>query len=271
MNNKFSALQEHNDNSSSEELNNDGVVEISTSPKQQQPPSKKKESQEDEMMICSATPLEPNENPLTNKFCFWFSKRPNGKVDAKAFEKSMIPIGICSSVQQFWQLYHHMHRIDSLPNHQDVHLFKDGIKPLWEDPANREGGKWFVKVKKTSGRINRCWEDLLMAITGEQFMVGQDEICGVVCSIRYNEDVIAVWNRNSQDDHVVSKIRDTFARVTDLQPHLFEYKKHNDMLNRSRNHHVNPKTKFDSFLENNHRPNIKTSQQNDNHDHGNPV
>ena len=74
------------------------MVEISTSPKQQQPPSKKKESQEDEMMICSATPLEPNENPLTNKFCFWFSKRPNGKVDAKAFEKSMIPIGICSSV-----------------------------------------------------------------------------------------------------------------------------------------------------------------------------
>lgn len=48
--------------------------------------------------------------------------------------------------------------------------------------------------------------------------------------IKIQEDVIAVWNKNSQDDHVVNKIRDTFARVTDLQPHLFEYKKHNDML-----------------------------------------
>ena len=93
------SLQEQNENSSSEELINDGLVENSTFSKQQQLSLKKKDLQEDQKMLkCSLIPPGPDENPLTNKFCFWFSKRPNGKVDAKAYEKSMIPIGICSSV-----------------------------------------------------------------------------------------------------------------------------------------------------------------------------
>merc|ERR1719206_1228959 len=99
MNNKFSALQEQNENSSSEEFINDGLVENSTFTKQQLPSLKKKDFQEDQQMLkCLVIPPGPDENPLTNKFCFWFSKRPNGKVDAKAYEKSMIPIGVCSSI-----------------------------------------------------------------------------------------------------------------------------------------------------------------------------
>ena len=60
-------------------------------------------------------------------------------------------------------------------------------------------------------------ENLLMAMLGEQFMVG-DEICGAVVSIRYQEDIISVWNRTANDTMVTNRIRDTFRRVLNLPP-----------------------------------------------------
>jgi len=53
---------------------------------------------------------------------------------------------------------------------------------LSQDDANKEGGKWIVRLKK--GLASRCWENLILAVLGEQFMVG-DEICGAVISIRF--------------------------------------------------------------------------------------
>jgi len=51
-----------------------------------------------------------------------------------------------------------------------------------QDEANRYGGKWIVRLRK--GLASRCWENLILAMLGEQFMVG-DEICGAVVSIRF--------------------------------------------------------------------------------------
>jgi len=50
-----------------------------------------------------------------------------------------------------------------------------------QDEANRLGGKWIIRLKK--GLASRCWENLILAMLGEQFMVG-DEICGAVISVR---------------------------------------------------------------------------------------
>lgn len=37
---------------------------------------------------------------------------------------------------------------ESLEFNADCHLFKTGIKPMWEDAANARGGKWlFVDTK----------------------------------------------------------------------------------------------------------------------------
>ena len=51
-----------------------------------------------------------------------------------------------------------------------------------KDEANKAGGKWIIRLKK--GLASRCWENLILAMLGEQFMVGE-EICGAVISIRY--------------------------------------------------------------------------------------
>lgn len=39
----------------------------------------------------------------------------------------------------------------------NFHLFRDGIKPEWEDPANENGGKWVLAVSKVKHDIDGLW------------------------------------------------------------------------------------------------------------------
>ncbi|GLH11750.1 CG8277-PA [Gryllus bimaculatus] len=99
---------------------------------------------------------------------------------------------------------------------------------MWEDTANQRGGKWIVRLRK--GLASRCWENLVLAMLGEQFMVGE-EICGAVVSIRFQEDIISVWNKTAQDAGTTARIRDTLRRVLNLPPNtILEYKTHIDSL-----------------------------------------
>ena len=64
---------------------------------------------------------------------------------------------------------------------------------MWEDEENKRGGKWIVRLKK--GVADRYWEDLLLAIVGDQFAEAGEEVCGAVLSVRSGEDVLSVWTR----------------------------------------------------------------------------
>ncbi|KAJ3320209.1 Eukaryotic translation initiation factor 4E type 2 [Boothiomyces sp. JEL0866] len=138
---------------------------------------------------------------------------------------------ICTlnTVQDFWGVYTLLKRPGELSNISDYHFFKKDIRPIWED--NLTGGKWIIRLKK--GIASRYWEDLLMAILGDQFDVG-DEICGAVISIRQNEDILSLWNKTADDGRtnmrirfLVANIRDTMKRVLDLPPNcVLEYKNH---------------------------------------------
>ena len=63
-------------------------------------------------------------------------------------------------VEDFWRLYVHLRRpVDDRPTVCDYHVFREGIKPMWEDESNVNGGKWIVRLKK--GVAARYWEDLV--------------------------------------------------------------------------------------------------------------
>uniref|UniRef100_A0A8C4ZE09 Eukaryotic translation initiation factor 4E family member 2 n=1 Tax=Gadus morhua TaxID=8049 RepID=A0A8C4ZE09_GADMO len=131
-------------------------------------------------------------------------------------------------VEQFWRFYSHMIRPGDLTGHSDFHLFKEGIKPMWEDDANKMGGKWIIRLRK--GLASRCWENLILAMLGEQFMVGE-EICGAVVSVRFQEDIISIWNKTASDQATSGRIRDTLRRVLNLPPNtIMEYKTHTDSI-----------------------------------------
>ncbi|KAG0207927.1 Eukaryotic translation initiation factor 4E type 2 [Mortierella sp. NVP41] len=166
-------------------------------------------------------------HPLHFNWVFWFMHRaPGSKI--LNYESSMKKIATFGSVEDFWAVYSHLKRPHELPNVSDYHLFKQGVRPVWEDATNINGGKWIVRLKK--GLASRYWENLVMAVIGDQFDVGS-EICGVVLSIRGGEDILSLWNQSAHEGRINLKIRDTMKRVLNLPAEtIMEYKTHNDAL-----------------------------------------
>ncbi|KAG0020502.1 Eukaryotic translation initiation factor 4E type 2 [Entomortierella chlamydospora] len=166
-------------------------------------------------------------HPLHFNWVFWFMHRaPGSKI--LNYESSMKKIATFGSVEDFWAVYSHLKRPHELPTVSDYHLFKQGVRPVWEDATNINGGKWIVRLKK--GLASRYWEDLVVAVIGDQFDVGS-EICGAVLSIRGGEDILSLWNQSAHEGRINLKIRDTMKRVLNLPADtIMEYKTHNDAL-----------------------------------------
>ena len=148
----------------------------------------KTEPETPEATSTSDQPL--TEHVLRNSWVLYYRPPANKFSD---YEKSTTKIATISTVESFWTIYCHLKRPSSLPTVSDYHVFKDGIRPVWEDEANKRGGKWIVRLKK--GVADRYWEDLLLAIIGDQFMEAGEEVCGAVLSVRSGEDVLSVWTK----------------------------------------------------------------------------
>lgn len=41
-------------------------------------------------------------------------------------------------------VYNNIVKVSELSQGGNFHFFKEGVKPMWEDPANKEGGKWLI-------------------------------------------------------------------------------------------------------------------------------
>ena len=138
-------------------------------------------------------------------------------------------LSLRTQVEDFWRLYVHLRRpVDERPTVCDYHVFQEGIKPMWEDEANVNGGKWIVRLRK--GLAARYWEDILLALLGGQFRVG-NEICGCVLSVRYQEDILSVWNRSADSRRVCMQIKETMRTVMGMPVDVvMEYKKHTDSM-----------------------------------------
>lgn len=88
--------------------------------------------------------------PLQHKYDVWFRGINRGKVvpNSQNYDQNLKIVASFDTVQSFWSVYTHLVRPNDLTGHCDLHVFKSGIKPLWEDPANRDGGMWKLRLRK---------------------------------------------------------------------------------------------------------------------------
>lgn len=83
-------------------------------------------------------------------------------------------------------------------------LFREGVKPLWEDEANRAGGKLTFKVRK--GGSNQIWEALVLALIGEMLGTASADVCGAFMQLRFQDDTFSLWHRCA-DAEAVERLR----------------------------------------------------------------
>ncbi|KAJ2553052.1 hypothetical protein EV175_003078 [Coemansia sp. RSA 1933] len=189
--------------------------------------SQKGQQQQQQNGVDSLSEIKSGEHPLQFAWSFWFMHRaPGHKIDD--YEAAMIKVATFGTVESFWATYSHLRRTDQVPTITDYHMFRAGVRPVWEDPENVAGGKWMIRLKK--GISPRMWEKLAIAVVGGVFDAG-DEICGIVISIRNSEDIVSLWNKNAIDHRTNARIRDTMKSVMALPADcIIQYKAHNDSL-----------------------------------------
>lgn len=174
------------------------------------------------------------EHPLENTWCFWFDKRTRVKGTRTNYESNLKRIGAFCTIEGMWSYLNHMTKPTQIELGGNYRLFKKNIKPMWEDKANANGGKWVVHIKGGRHHLDAYWTNLVLGLSGETIDEG-DEICGAVMSRRKQGDRIAIWNRNKGSQETIMKlgrkIKEAISvNITPAPSFTMEYAYHDDAM-----------------------------------------
>ncbi|KZT18922.1 translation initiation factor eIF4e [Neolentinus lepideus HHB14362 ss-1] len=131
------------------------------------------------------------------------------------YEAGLTVVGEFDTVESFCRHFNWLKPPSKLERNSNYHLFKSGIKPMWEDEANAKGGKWVLTMKNNPALLDRCWSWLAMALVGEELDEG-DEVCGAVVSLRSKVDRIQLWTRSKDDVERLNGIAKKLVKILDV-------------------------------------------------------
>jgi len=142
--------------------------------------------------------LEAPKHPLQNSWTLWYFKK-DGSKDWESNQKQVITF---NTVEDFWALYNHIESASKLSTGCDYSLFKEGIRPMWEDSLNEAGGKWQMQIDKRHRYTNldRFWLEVMMCLIGEAFAENGVLVNGAVVNIRPKVDKISIWLSESSEN-----------------------------------------------------------------------
>lgn len=124
--------------------------------------------------------------PLATKWVLWYHDVDNPNWDLESYTK----LPAITTLEEYHGL------MNSLPDISAgmFFLMKEGIPPLWEDPANKSGGYWSFRIQKADG--NKIWRELTAALVGETLTTGVAKmrfINGVSFSPKITNAIIRIW------------------------------------------------------------------------------
>jgi len=130
-------------------------------------------------------------HPLEQRWTLWYYRHDR----SAKWEDNQKKVVTVSTVEDFWSVYNHIVPASELKDKCDYSWFKEGVEPMWEDKANKEGGRWILasEGKLRNAALDGFWRDLLLALIGEGFQDLSEYVNGAVCSIRAKGDKIALW------------------------------------------------------------------------------
>jgi len=164
----------------------------------------------------AAVPEEKQEEApkhhLQNSWKFWYFENTKDK----SWEESLRVVSPFQTVEDFWSIYNHIKSASEIRVGASYFVFKDGIKPMWEDTLNRNGGRWLVTFNKQGRQhLDSYWLEVLLCLIGEAFDDDGDDICGAVVDIRPKQDRISIWTGNANNKERIfaigRKIRDRLS------------------------------------------------------------
>jgi len=97
---------------------------------------------------------EPNEPAITSN------------TNSDTYEERLVKLLDITDVQHFWEMFNNFDVRTMMKLRDSVHLFKRGVKPLWEDPRNVRGGALTFRVPKE--HAPEFWKHVCLLAIGER-------------------------------------------------------------------------------------------------------
>ena len=150
----------------------------------------------------SSETVQSKKTKLSNKYVFYFrvseeilkNQFPKQAIDTSEYESQVKKIAEFDTIEDFWAIYQHIKKPDNCKQGIEIQMFKDNIKPMWEDEFNKNGGKLSIKLNK--GYTTIIWEELILGIIGNILPKEISEgINGIVFSSKKESNILQIWFR----------------------------------------------------------------------------
>lgn len=167
---------------------------------------------------------------LDRPYSIWFESGQNIKRKGRSeqqYEENLESVGSFNSIQEFWRYWNAMD-LQRMPNFCSLSVFKDPIKPMWEDPGNKGGGRWVIRCEDKEQAVE-YFERLALSLIGGYFEC-HEQLCGVVMGTKPKLYTLSLWNRKVDRELFVAvdyELRD----LLHLPDHIaVEYKDHSGAI-----------------------------------------
>lgn len=148
--------------------------------------------------------MQGEKHELEYRWTFWIDKSSK---DRDKYQESLHNLVTVDSVEDFWICWSAILNHKSLPPQHTLCMFKEGIKPTWEDPQNRDGGRWSIYIPpQIFAYAKRVVNTIFLSVIGCQ-IEPTEKICGVVLRKRDYGITVDIWSTNiSQTPEVQGEV-----------------------------------------------------------------
>ena len=163
------------------------------------------------VIVNSSEASSPPKHLLHTIWILWReggNNRPSAETTADEWCTRLTFVAKLTSVEGFWRLFNHFELLSDIPIGMSLNFFKKDIKPLWEDPANNEGGRWYFGIEKSrlaqyNSQIQDTWIYILLSLIGNT-IDPHHLICGAVVSVRERETRFMIWTRKGELSQIMN-------------------------------------------------------------------
>ena len=146
---------------------------------------------------------------LENKFSFLYRiddtntqySTQKQVMEKEKYESQVKKIAEFDTIDEFWAIFQHLRKPDSCRPGIEYFMFKEPIKPMWEDENNKNGGRFSIKLKHGYSTI--IWEEMIFALIGNIFPKEiRDEINGIVITSKKEFNTLQIWFKTFEEKNV---------------------------------------------------------------------
>ena len=219
-------------------------------------------SQTKEKLDKSEKTPESKKTKLENKFSFLYRIDQNNSHQAQKqilakekYESQVKKIAEFDTIEDFWGIFQHLRKPDSCRPGIEYFMFKEPVKPLWEDENNKNGGRFSLKLKR--GYTTIIWEEMIFTLIGGILPKEiKDEINGIVVTSKKEFNTLQIWFRNYDDkikDDIEECLRDLLVipKEVKLESKKFNVNMNINNSNNNNNNSNNNKKEYGNYNNNN--------------------